>query len=149
MTMGGPGSCESLLDAAGHALGHDLVDEETLTEGGVLRFQHCDSCGYVRLPMASVCPECLSESFTWVVDSGLGTVSTYCIYHRAFDPAFREAVPYNVALVELDSGPRMISNVLDVPPSDLKVGLRVVGSAIEVTEGRALVYFRPAPGEEP
>ena len=148
MTTVGHADREPLLDAAQYVLGRDVVDEEILTEGGALRFQHCDACGYVRFPIASVCPECLSESFTWVVDSGLGTVSSYCIYHRSFDPAFREAVPYNVALVEFDSGPRMISNVLEVRPSDLDVGMRVVGSATEVTQGRTLVYFRPVPCEE-
>ena len=133
----------SLVQAAGLLLTEDVVDEETLTADGRLRFQTCDVCGYVRFPVASICPECLSAAFTWVADTGLGTVWSYCVYHRAFDAAFRSAVPYNVALVELESGPRMISNVLEVERADLRVGLRVVGSATEVAPGRTLLYFRP------
>ena len=61
----------------------------------------------------------------------------------------RAALPYNVALVELDSGPRLISNVLDVAAEDLRVGLRVIGKPIEVVPGRHLVYFtRDGEGHE-
>jgi uncharacterized OB-fold protein len=143
VTTFGPDHDGALLEAAAQLLTEDVVDEETLTSDGALRFQRCDDCGYVRFPVATICPECLSTSFTWARDSGEGTVWSYCVYHRAFDAAFRGAVPYNVALVELDSGPRMISNVLQIERADLRVGLRVVGSATEVAPGRTLVYFRP------
>lgn len=143
MTTFGTDHDASLLQAAAQLLTEDAVDEETLTDGGVLRFQTCDDCAYVRFPVATICPECLSTSFTWARDTGVGTVWSYCIYHRAFDAAFRGALPYNVVLVELDSGPRMISNVLRIEQADLRVGLRVIGSATEVAPGRTLVYFRP------
>jgi uncharacterized OB-fold protein len=140
----------TLLQAAAQLMTEDAVDEETLPGVGGLRFQKCDDCGYVRFPVATICPECLSTSFTWASDTGVGTIWSYCIYHRAFDAAFRGAVPYNVALVELDSGPRMISNILQIERADLRVGLRVVGSPKEVAPGRTLVYFRPlGSGEAP
>src|SRR5580698_4743170 len=132
MTPLGADHDASLLQAAAQLLTEDVVDEELLASSAGLRFQKCDDCGYVRFPVAPICPECLSTSFTWAADTGEGTVWSYCIYHRAFDAAFRSAVPYNVALVELDSGPRMISNVLGISRADLRVGLRVVGSATEV-----------------
>jgi hypothetical protein len=133
----------SLVQAAAQLLTEDVVDEEMLTSDERLRFQKCDDCGYVRFPVAPICPECLSTAFTWATDTAVGTVWSYCIYHRAFDAAFRDAVPYNVALVELDSGPRMISNVLGIERADLRVGLRVIGSATEVAPGRTLLYFHP------
>jgi hypothetical protein len=138
----------ALLQAAAQLLTAEQAEEEHLVavDGG-LQFQRCASCGYTRFPVATICPECLSTSFTWASDSGLGTVWSYCVYHRAFDAAFRPAVPYNVALVELDSGPRLISNVLGIERSALSVGLRVIGSATEVAPGRRLVYFRPTTGE--
>jgi uncharacterized protein len=149
MTPFGPDHDASLLQAAAQLLTEDVVDEELLTSAAGLRFQQCDACRYVRFPVAPICPECLSTSFTWAADTGEGTVWSYCIYHRAFDAAFRGAVPYNVALVELDSGPRMISNVLGISRADLRVGLRVVGSATEVAPDRTLLYFHPLPdGEE-
>jgi len=135
----------ALVQAASQLLTPERSEEELLVaEGGGLQLQRCTRCGYTRFPVATVCPECLSVSFTWEPDSGLGTVWSFCVYHRAFDAAFRPALPYNVALVELDSGPRMISNVLGVGRATLSVGLRVVGSAREVAPGRSLVYFRPA-----
>jgi uncharacterized protein len=133
----------SLVQAAAQLLTEEIVDEETVTRDGRLRFQKCEHCGYVRFPVGTICPECLSTDFTWATDTGVGTIWSYCIYHRAFDAAFRGAVPYNVALVELDSGPRMISNVLGIERADLRVGLRVIGSATEVALGRTLLYFHP------
>ena len=139
----------SLLHAAAQLLTAEQAGEEHLvTADGGLQFQRCENCGYTRFPVASICPECLNASFSWVADSGHGTVWSYCIYHRAFDAAFRPAVPYNVALIELDSGPRLISNVLGIARDALSVGLRVVGSGVEVSPGRRLVYFRPSTGEE-
>jgi hypothetical protein len=90
-----------------------------------------------------MCPECLSPSWRWVHDTGLGTVWSFCIYHRAFDPAFTAALPYNVVLVELDSGPRLISNVLGIEREDLHIGLRVIAVAESIADHRHLVYFRP------
>jgi uncharacterized protein len=138
----------SLLRAAGQLLPAEQAEEEQLVRAdGGLQFQRCEHCRYTRFPVASICPGCLSTSFAWVADSGHGTVWSYCVYHRAFDAAFRPAVPYNVALIELDSGPRMISNVLGIARCELSVGLRVVGSGMEVSPGRRLVYFRPVTGE--
>jgi uncharacterized OB-fold protein len=95
-----------------------------------------------------VCPECLHPKSEWVRDSGLGTVWSFCVYHRAFNPAFEDALPYNVALIELDSGPVMISNVLGVEAEDLQIGMRVVALTREVVPDRRLVYFEPAKLEE-
>jgi hypothetical protein len=139
---------DALVRAAAQLLIAPSEEELLATPDGGLRLQRCGECGYVRFPVATICPECLSTSFTWEPDSGLGTVWSFCVYHRAFDAAFRPALPYNVALVELDSGPRMISNVLGVDRTALSVGIRVVGSVTEVAPGRSLVYFRPADEEE-
>ena len=84
-------------------------------------------------------------SFTWSADSGLGTVWSYCVYHRAFDAAFRPAVPYNVALVELDS--RAADDQQRARRRARRASRSGSGSsaaATEVAPGRSLVYFRPA-----
>lgn len=132
-------SDEALIAAAAQLLEDFPLWEEPA--GDTLLFQHCDTCGYVRYPPAPVCPECLAVNFHWQPDTGLGTVWSYCIYHRAFDAAFSAALPYNVALVELDSGPRLISNVLGVQAEDLRVGTRVIATAVQVAPGRNLIYF--------
>jgi uncharacterized OB-fold protein len=114
-----------------------------VADGGVLRFQRCDRCRFTRYPVARSCPECLSVGSTWVQDPGEGSVWSFAVYQRAFDPAFAEAVPYNVALVELDTGPRLVSNVIGLEPDQLRVGLRVRAVLKEVIPGRFLVYFVP------
>ncbi|HEV3328548.1 MAG TPA: OB-fold domain-containing protein [Acidimicrobiales bacterium] len=134
-------SDDALLAAAARLLGPERGEGELATSE--LALQRCDDCGYVRHPPAPRCPECLGASAHWQPDAGLGYVWSVCVYHRAYDPAFADAVPYNVALVELDAGPRLISNVLDVAPGELRIGLRVVASPREVLPGRFLVYFAP------
>jgi len=130
----------ALLAAAARLLGEAPSNEELASSGFVL--QRCDACGYRRFPRAPICPECLGHDAHLEADTGLGTIWSFCVYHRAFDEAFAEAVPYNVALVELDAGPRVLSNVLGVEPRDLRIGLRVVATTQEVAVGRHLVYFR-------
>jgi hypothetical protein len=134
-------SDEALLLAAARLLGPSPSVEELATSQ--IRFQQCTACGFRRYPPAPVCPECLASESEWMPDDGVGAIWSYCVYHRAFDPAFSGAVPYNVVLVELDSGPRMISNVLGIEPSDLRIGLRVMARPREIAPGRFLVYFVP------
>jgi len=130
----------ALLDAASTLLGDEPAIEELSTSTFVL--EHCDVCGYVRLTGSPRCQHCLSLEAHVVADEGRGSIWSYCVYHRAFDPAFAAALPYNVVLIELDAGPRLISNVLDVEADELAVGARVVASIEEVRPGRFLVYFR-------
>lgn len=120
--------------------GEDRGDGDIVRDG-LLQLQRCDRCGFVRYPVAPRCPECLTPGGTWTIDSGLGTVWSYCVYYRAFHPAFRDALPYQTALIELDSGPRLISNVLGITSDDLQVNLRVKAIPLEVVPGRMLVYF--------
>jgi len=60
------------------------------------------------------------------------------------DPAFADEVPYNVALVQLDAGPRLITNIVGVRPEELRIGMRVVAAFEDVTPDVTLVRFRPA-----
>jgi uncharacterized OB-fold protein len=82
-----------------------------LAEGRLL-LQRC-SCGALRMPPLAACDRCLGTTWTWQAAGGGGKLYSWVIYHVAFHPDFRERLPYNVALVELDEGPRMITNILD------------------------------------
>jgi uncharacterized protein len=138
-----------LLAAAAAVLGRTAGPATVDTaDGERLSVQRCRDCGRRRLPEARFCPDCLSTRAEWIPDDGAGTVWSVAVYHRAFDPAFADAVPYGVVLVELDSGPRLITNVLDLSPADLQPGLRVVVAAFEVRPGEFLPYARPARPEE-
>ena len=108
-----------------------------------LAFQTCSACGYVRWPAAAICPECWSPDAGWTPVDPEGEVWSYGVYERAFSPAFEADVPYVVALVQLDAGPWMISNVVGVDPGDITVGMRVTAVYESFADDAALVKFRP------
>ena len=112
--------------------------------GGELRLQECCSCGHVRHPIQALCPRCLSEEFDWALLSGHGSVFAKVVYHRAFHPAYRDDVPYNVVIVQLDEGPRMFSNVIGVDSSEIEVGDPVEVVFDRVDEELAVPRFRPS-----
>ena len=86
--------------------------------------QRCNSCGALRWPPLSGCPECRSRDTTWVDVVGSGTIWSFVVYHRAFSASLRDQIPYTVAMVQLDEGPYLVGRLVDgdKPP---KVGDRV------------------------
>jgi uncharacterized protein len=89
---------------------------------GKLRMQKCGDCGHIRYPISHVCPKCLSCEFAWTDLSGRGEVFSYVVFHQIYNKAFEKDVPYNVALVQLEEGPRMYSNVVGVDNDEVKIG---------------------------
>lgn len=130
-------------------LSRHLRDFQRHGQDGQLRFQRCAACGYLRYPAAGCCPQCLHPVADWVADSGAGTVWSFCVYRRAFHPAFAGLLPYVVALVELDSGPRLVTNLPDLPPERVRIGLRGRAVPYPLPDGGSLVYFLAAPATEP
>lgn len=80
---------------------------------GELCMQKCADCGHIRFPIGPVCTECLSDKSDWVKMSGRGTVLSHLVFHRAYSPAWKEHVPYSVAMVQLAEGPRMFTDIVD------------------------------------
>jgi uncharacterized OB-fold protein len=111
---------------------------------GELRIQRCGACGHLRYPVQGHCPRCLSEDATWVTLSGRGEVLARVTYHQAFHPAWKDATPYDVVLVQLDEGPRMFSNILGSPPGVTAVGDRVEAVFERVRDDLAIPRFRRA-----
>lgn len=109
---------------------------------GRLSMQRCGDCGHIRYPVAQVCPRCLSGNHAWVTLSGRGAIFSYVVFHQVYDQAFRDDVPYNVALIQLDEGPRMFSNIGIEPGDTPKVGDRVAVYFDPVTPEIALPRFR-------
>jgi uncharacterized OB-fold protein len=108
---------------------------------GILRLQRCGRCRHLRYPISTVCPRCLDTSVEWDELGGRGTVFSFAVFRHAYHEAWRERIPYNVALVELEEGPTMISNVVGVEPEDLRVGLPVVAVFEPVTAEISLPKF--------
>ena len=72
------------------------------------------------------CTNCLGNSLTWHTASGRGTIYTYSVVRQSYHPFFRQRIPYAVAWIDLDEGPRLLSELVGVEdPASLKIGHRV------------------------
>ena len=111
-----------------------------------LRLQRCTGCGRFRHPPLPGCPYCASTSVEWALLAGRGRVFSYTIVHHPAMPSLKDSVPYNVVVVELDGAPdaRLISNLVDVPPEELQVGMPVELVWDEVAPDVVLPRFRRA-----
>jgi uncharacterized protein len=108
-----------------------------------LRFQKCAACGRVRWPASILCPGCHSRETEWINAGGHGTVYTYAVYHVAYHPGFAGDLPYVVAIVELDEGPHLLTNIVGCRPEEVQCGMEVVPFWEEVTPEVTLPKFRP------
>jgi len=109
-----------------------------------LTAQRCKSCSaYFHFPPQALCAKCMSSENEWVPVSGKGTIYSFVTYHRAWHPSYQDKIPYNVSLVDLAEGPRLVSNVVEIPPEDVKVGMSVE-VIYEDHEEYTLPKFRPA-----
>ena len=125
------------IDEEGRGYWEALVRHE-------LYFQRCSDCGTNRFPPRAVCPSCLSSATTWVRASGRGTVYSFTVTHQNQSPGFRESLPYVLAVVQLDEGPRMMTNVVGCAPDDVKIGMAVQVEYEDVTPEITLAKFKPA-----
>ena len=88
----------------------------------------CGDCGHRWFPPSLLCPNCNSAHTAWTEASGRGKVFSYVVFHRVYHRGFATEVPYVVALIELEEGPRMISNIVGTPPDAIacEMPVRVV-----------------------
>lgn len=110
-------------------------------QAGELRVQRCQACAALRYPASRWCPSCLGEDSEWVATTGRGQIWSWCVFHRAYFKGFEPDLPYVVALVELDEGVKLYSNVVDVPHDRLHVGLRLRAVFETATESVTLIKF--------
>ncbi len=112
-------------------------------EAGLLRYQHCRGCGQNQLPPRHECTTCLGDDIEWRSATGRGRLISWVEYHRAYDPAFADAVPYNVAIVELEEGPRLVTNIETQDPEALRIDQPVTFRPAR-RFGRGIAGFVPA-----
>ena len=91
-----------------------------------------------------LCPHCLSSELEWVPVSGKGRLHSYTVIYQAGNPTFQEDTPYVYALIQLDEGPQMVSNLIDCPIDKAETEMPVVAVYDGVTPEFTLVKFRPA-----
>ena len=109
---------------------------------GELRFQRCDECGVWRHPPRVLCPRCASESWQWARSSGRGRLFSWTVTHQPLAPGFGDAVPYVVAVVELEEGPRLVTGLRGVGASSLALDLPLEVAFERVSDAIGLHYFR-------
>jgi uncharacterized OB-fold protein len=107
-----------------------------------LTLQRCGACNALIYYPRDRCPQCLSDNLKWQPVSGRGKVYSYTVVRRASTRSFSDK-PYVLAIVELDEGVRMTTNV-EAPPETVKVGMPVSVWFDDVTPERTLVKFKPA-----
>jgi hypothetical protein len=109
-----------------------------------LYIQRCRDCGTIRFPPRAVCSKDLSDNTEWMRATGRGTVYTFTVTHQNHAPGFRDELPYVLAVVELDEGPRLMTNVVGCAPDAVRIGMRVIVEYEDVTPEMTLPKFRPA-----
>lgn len=112
------------------------------TAQGRLSLARCRRCQTVIWYPRAICPECHSTEIEWFDASGRGTVYSYTVNHRGDGP-YRDAGPYVLAYVELEEGPRVMTNLVEVDHDQLAVGMPVEVVFSDTGQGNALYRFRP------
>ncbi|MEJ5254811.1 MAG: Zn-ribbon domain-containing OB-fold protein [Acidimicrobiales bacterium] len=113
---------------------------EAAAEGRLL-LPRCDGCGVVIWYPRRFCPECHQRSISWFEASGRGTIYSFTVVRQA-PPPWREAVPYVIAQVELDEGPRVLTNIVGCETSEVAIGREVEVVFDRSAGGRAVPRFR-------
>ena len=109
---------------------------------GRLLIQRCAACGVLRHPPRPMCPHCHSLTWDTLESSGKGTVYSFVMPRHPQFPFFDD--DYIVALIELEEGTRLVSNLVDVAPEDTRIGMAVVVRFDEFDDGVVLPVFTPA-----
>ena len=106
----------------------------------VLEVSACADCDHLFLPPGPCCPRCWSRQLGTQSVSGRGRVFSFVVYRRTYHPGV--PAPYVVALIQLEEGPRLVSNIVGCPIEAVEIGMRVA-VCFEAEEGFKLPRFKP------
>jgi uncharacterized OB-fold protein len=107
-----------------------------------LRFQRCSDCGTWRHVPREMCAACGSWTWEWAASSGRGMVFTWTTIARALHPAFQSDTPYAPVVIEMEEGVRLLSQMVDCQPDQLRIGMPVEVVFEDVTPEVTLPKFR-------
>lgn len=108
-----------------------------------LLLQRCPQCQAFWFPPSMLCPECLGTVWEWTKTSGRGSVYSFVVFHRIYHTGFANEIPYVVAVVELEEGPHLISNLIGCDPHAVHCEMHVEVVFEDVSEAVTLPKFRP------
>ena len=106
--------------------------------------RHCNACGEDHFYPRPFCPKCWSDDVEWFEASGKATLYTWSVVHRNDLPPFHERVPYVAAVVDIEEGPRMMTNVVDCEFDALEIGMALEAVYFPTSEDVTIVQFKPA-----
>lgn len=109
---------------------------------GKLLLQRCSACEAWRHPPSPICPNCLGDAHRWVAASGRGTVYTFVVVREA-RRGWDKMVPYILAVVALEEGPRILTDLTNVAPADVAIGMPVEVMFEELDGTTKLPLFQP------
>jgi uncharacterized protein len=110
---------------------------------GELQFQRCGACAHYQFPPQTFCRHCAGDNLRWVTVSGRGKVLSYTIVHWSPNPAYAADAPYSLALIQLDEGPRMLTNIVGCPPGEVRIGMAVAVVFEQCSPNIMLPKFKP------
>ena len=117
------------------------------TREGRLLVQRCEACGHHQHPPRALCTTCGStDNLGWIESAGTATVDACTVVERA--PADGQTPPYVVARVRLPEGPILLTNIETTDPNAVAIGDAVSLNWRDLTDGRRLPVFAPAPEEK-
>lgn len=116
---------------------------------GIFALPRCQACGRFHFYPKPSCPYCRSPLIAWVPASGRGDVYSFSVVHRAPTAAFEDEVPYAIAIVRTDEGPHLMSKIVRIAASDVRIGLRVRVRLKVVAGETALPAFEPDGKNQP
>lgn len=94
-------------------------------EAGSLQVQRCTGCERFQFPPRGFCTDCRSTALDWVTVSGRARIASFSVVHRAPIPALKEDTPYVLALVDLEEGPRLMTNIIECDPASVHIDQKV------------------------
>ena len=110
---------------------------------GVFLLQQCETCQHYQFYPRLYCMQCGADGLRWQQASGRGVIYSYTFIHQNKSPEFINDTPYNVAIIQLEEGPRLMSNIVDVAPGELRIGLPVMVVFDPVSDTISVLRFRP------
>ena len=121
---------------------HDSAPYWQAAHEGRLDIPLCGDCGKHHFYPRAICPYCHSDNLNFDTVSGRGEVHTFTIARRPAGPAFADDVPYVVALIELEEGPRMMSRIQTDDPEKVHIGAKVEETFVKASDEISFPYFR-------
>ena len=112
------------------------------TASGTFRLQRCDDCETVIWYPRGHCPACMSMNVSSFDSTGNGVVYSFSITRKGAG-AWRDSGPYVLAYVELDEGPRVLTNIVGCPVDTVRIGQPVKVVFEDTLEGTAVYRFTP------